>query len=59
MARKKRYTEYIATSTTIEMRRTIVELCEEQERSISEWIREAIELKLKQRQTNNNKHFIK
>jgi hypothetical protein len=49
MARKKLYTEYIAISSTKEMREIIVKLCEEQELSISEWIRSAIKLKLEQK----------
>lgn len=48
MARKKLYTEYIALSSTKEMREIIVKLCDEQELSISEFIRSAIELKLQQ-----------
>ena len=48
MARKKRYTENIGTSVTVEVRKVIQKLCEDKETSISEWIREAIELKLRQ-----------
>jgi hypothetical protein len=59
MAKKKLYTEYIAISATKEMREIILKLCEEQELSISEWVRSAIDLKLQQEPDNDNGPTIK
>ncbi len=59
MAKKKLYTEYIAISATKEMREIIVKLCEEQELSISEWVRSAVKLKLQQEPDSDENLTIK
>ena len=46
--RKKRYTQLIGLLVSEEMHKEITDICDEKDLSVSQWIREAIELKLAQ-----------
>jgi len=46
MAKKKLYTQPIGLLVSNDVHRKLLDLCDQQELSISEWIREAIEEKL-------------
>ena len=52
--RKRRFTKQIGLPVEQETYEEIVTLCNEQELSISQWIRDAIEMKLSQLHENQN-----
>ena len=52
--RKRRYTQLIGLLVSEEMHKEITELCDEKDLSVSQWIREAIELKLEQEDFRSN-----
>ena len=53
MVRKKRYTEPIGVMVEREIYETLTKICEREDQTLSNWIREAIQLKLKQDENNN------
>ena len=53
MVRKKRYTEPIGVMVEQEIYETLTKICEREDQTLSNWIREAIQLKLKQDENNN------
>lgn len=55
MAKKKKYTAMVATMLTPETLTKLEEITEEQEVSKSEFIREIVEAKLNEKETNNEK----
>lgn len=53
MVRKKRYTEPIGLMVEQEVYRTLTKICEDEDQTLSDWIRAAIKLKLELEYHNN------
>jgi len=53
--RKRLFTRQLGVPVSEEIYQKIISLCNEQEKSVSEWVRDAIKLKMAQEMNNNKK----